>query len=410
MRAFAEVVRLELKALVRSKTVLFLLVAAAVWTLALPSLIRGDGTPDGARELYVHFSLGGVFALLVVSLLASATGSIARERAERRLQLTLVRPVRYAALILGKALAHVAVGAFVLAASAGILAARVDLSRPCSHVVDPILPPLSEAVAKLYEECMADTNTPAVVREAPRATVMRMLTARELDRYEPVAAKTSARWRFPSAGDAMRVRFSGAFSMRPQVFGEFRSDASACAVSNVTRMVADFPLAVADGAEVVFENRGATAVMLRPRRDVHLLRRADAFGWNLLRAGVVLVSVLSLVVAFGLFLGACLGRPVALFVAFVVLAVGEMSPSVIEQYPDELETDVADRIGLVISRTAAAATHPLTADSPLEDLARDVCVEPGRVCRLAFANLVVAPLAFALLGAFFIPRKQDDLA
>lgn len=410
MRAFAEVVRLELKALVRSKTVLFLLVASAAWTLAAPSLLRGDGTPDGARELCVRFSLGGVFALLVVSLLASATGSLARERAERRLQLTLVRPVRYAALVLGKILAHVAVGAFALAASAGLLAARVDLSRPCSHVVAPTLPPLAEAVGRLYEECMADTNTPAVVREAPRATVMRMLAGRELDRYEPVASGTSATWRFPSAGDALRVRFSGAFSMRPQVFGEFRSGESSCVASNVTRMVADFPLAVADGADVVFENRGASAVMLRPRRDVHLLREADSFGMNLVRACVVLVSVLSLVVSFGVFLGACLGRPVALFVAFVVLAVGEMSPSVIEQYPDELETDAVDRIGLVIARTVAAATHPLTADSPLEDLSRDVCVEPSRTARLALANFVAAPLAFALLGAFLIPRKQDDLA
>lgn len=410
MRAFAEVVRLELKALVRSKAVLFLLVASAAWTLATPALVRGDGTPDGARELWVRFSLGGVFALLVVSLLASATGSIARERAERRLQLTLVRPVRYAALVLGKIIAHVAVGAFVLAASAGILAARVDLSRPCSHVVEPTLPPLAEAVGRLYDECMADTNTPAFVREAPRATVMRMLAARELDRYEAVAPGTSATWRFPSAGDALRVRFSGAFSMRPQVFGEFRSGESSCVASNVTRMISDFPLAVADGADVVFENRGASAVMLRPRRDVRLLREADTFGRNLVRACAVLVSILSLVVSFGVFLGACLGRPVALFVAFVVLAVGEMSPSVLEQYPDELETDAVDRVGLAIARTAAAATHPLTAESPLEDLSRDVCVEPSRVARLALANLVAAPIAFALLGAFLIPRKQDDLA
>ena len=87
-----------------------------------------------------------------------------------------------------------------------------------------------------------------------------------------------------------------------------------------------------------------------------------------------------------------------------------MSPSVLEQYPDELETDAVDRVGLAIARTAAAATHPLTAESPLEDLSRDVCVEPSRVARLALANLVAAPIAFALLGAFLIPRKQDDLA
>jgi uncharacterized membrane protein YidH (DUF202 family) len=408
MRAFLEVVRLELKALSRSKTVLFLLVASVAWMLAFPHLVRGDGTVAGARELDVHFSLGGVFALLVVSLLASATGSLARERAEKRLQLTLVRPVARLALVLGKALAHVLVGAFVLAVSCGVLAARTDLSRPCSHVLSPVLPPVRESAERMYALYMASTNTPARIRHAPKAAVMRLLENKENDRYVTIPTNGVARWRFAAPGDAVRIRFTNAFEMRQDVRGALRSGAASLAVSNQTQAVVLIPFR-GEAPELAFENRGAHALMLRPRRDVNVLVTADSFAWNLARAFAALVAILSLVVSAGLLLGAGLGRPVALFVAFVTLAVSEMSPSVVEQYPDELDPDARDRVGLVITRFAASVTRPVSAASPLESLAKDECVEPSRVRALCLANVVALPLLLSLLAAFVLPRKQDDL-
>ena len=110
MRGLLAIVWLELTALVRTRTVAMLAVASVAWMVVFPHLVKGDGTAEGARELTIHFSLGGVFALLVVALLASATASVARERAERRLQLTMVRPVRYIGIVLGKMLAHVLAG------------------------------------------------------------------------------------------------------------------------------------------------------------------------------------------------------------------------------------------------------------------------------------------------------------
>ena len=408
MRAFLEVVRLELKALARSRTVLFLLAASLAWTFAFPRLVRGDGTAEGARELDIHFSLGGVFALLVVSLLASAIGSLARERAAKRLQLSLVRPVGRFALVLGKAAAHVAVGALVLAAACAALATRVDLSAPCRHVLAPALPSVRESAERMYAHYMASTNTSRQVRTAPKATVMRILESREADRYETVGTNETVRWRFAAPGELVRIRFTNPMEMRQAVCGVFRSGAAELAVSNVTQSVLAVPFRGA-AAELSFENRGPGALMFRPRRDVQVLRAADSFLMNLLRAYAVLVSVLALVVSLGLFLGAGLSRPVALFVAFVALAVGEMSPSVVEQYPDELGAGLGDRIGLAITRFAASVTRPVSAFSPLEALAKDECVEPVRVLSLALANLVALPALLALLSALVLPRKQDDL-
>ena len=147
--------------------------------------------------------------------------------------------------------------------------------------------------------------------------------------------------------------------------------------------------------------------MLRPRKDINLLVSADAFGRNLCRAYVALLAILAFIVSVGTFLSAGLGRPVALFVAFVTLIVSEMSPSVVEQYPDELETKTVDRIGLYITRFAAEVTRPVSAAAPLEALAQDECVEPATVVRLAAADFLLVPIFLSLLAALILPRKQD---
>jgi len=199
------------------------------------------------------------------------------------------------------------------------------------------------------------------------------------------------------------------------VRGVFRLGSLEGVVSNVTQAVLTVPLrqkagatASLDDARLTFENRGNFALMLRPRRDINILSAADSFGWNLLRAYLEMVFILSLIVSLGVILSAGLGRPVALFVAIVALIVGEMSPSVIEQYPDELETNVVDRIGLAITRFAANVTKPVSSLSPLGALSRDERIETRDVAWLALSDIVVAPLLAALLASFAMARKQED--
>lgn len=419
MRAFAEILILELKSLVRSKTAAILLVASVAWMAVFPHLVTGDGTADGLRELTIRFSLGGVFALVTLSLLASATGSLARERAARRLQLTMVRPVRFFALALGKIVAHVLLGALVLAVACAILAATGDLARPCRHVLSPRLPTPREEAEEMYDYYMNSPTTPAVVKAARREVILRLLENKAKDRYESVRTNETKRWTFsgfsPCSAATVRLRFTNAYEVRQDVRGEFSICGLQGNVSNFTQAVIHVPLAPraagADGTtnELVFVNHGTSAVMLRPRRDIHLLIAADDFAANLRRAYLVLVAVLALIVSFGVFLSAGLGRPVALFTAFVILAVSEMSPSVVSEYPDQLETDRLDRWGLVIARAASEVTKPVSAASPLEALANDECVEFSSVLRILLSDLLFAPLVLSLLAGFLLPRKQDEL-
>lgn len=416
MLKLLEIFSLEMKSLVRSKTLGLLLVASAAWMLVMPSLVRSDGTADGARELVVRYSLGGVFVLLVIALVASATGTLARERAAKRLQLSMIRPVRYWQIAFGKIAAHVVVGAFVLAVACGILAGRADLTRPCNHMLAPRLPSPREEAKTMYASYMSDPKTPDVVKKAKPEVVLRLLENRAIDHYQVIRTNETASWSFlvPPREEAsrtlsVRLRFTNQYEMRQSVRGTFRLAGAETVISNMTQAILVIPLAgEADGlTELSFTNAGESALMLRPRRDIALMAPADAFGWNLLRAFGVLTALLALVVSFGVFLSAGLSRPVAIFVAFVALAVSEMSPSVLQQYPDELETNRLDRIGLALTRAVSGVVRPISSVSPLEALSKDECVETREMVRVLATDLLAVPLVLSFLAAFLLPRKQD---
>lgn len=173
---------LEATALVRSWTTLILIAASLGWMSAAKFLVVTDATEDGAREMFVRYGLGGVFALLVVAVLAVATGAIASERESRRLQLTLVRPVSGLAIAWGKFLALSAVAAAVLAFPCATLLVSSEFSgRRCSHVYRPLLESPREEALKMYDSYMADPDTPPMVKKAKKAVVLRILEQRAKD-------------------------------------------------------------------------------------------------------------------------------------------------------------------------------------------------------------------------------------
>ena len=411
---------LEVVALVRSWTALMLLVASLGWMFAANFVLVTDATDAGKREMLVLYGLGGVFTLLVVAVLAAATGTIATERESKRLQLTQVRPVSPFAIAWGKFLALVAVAAAILAfPCVTLLVSSEFLERRCSHVYRPLLESPKEEALKMYDVYMADPETPPMVKKAKKPVVLRILEQRAKDHYQTVQTNETASWTFPGLYDwsngnpfvepAARLRLSNTYSMRDDVYGTILANGFFGIVSNITQTAVTVPLRLCrlewNHDVLSFRNMGDKPVMLRPRQDVELLVPADSFAWNLLRSYVVMASILALVAAFGVFLGAGLSRPVALFVAFVMLIVVEMGPSVIEQYPDSLETNAVDRFGLSIVRAVGTCAKPPSALSPLSKLAADDCVEPKDALGTFAADFVLAPLVLSLLAAFVMRRK-----
>ncbi len=413
---------LEFLALIRSRTLLLLTLASIAWMFAVPHLLVGDGTPEGARQMILKYSLGGVATLLSICLLASATGSIARERAAKRLQLTLVRPVHFVTIALAKTAALELVASLVLGLSCLIALACEDPSRACRHVLSPVLPSPRAEAEEMYKSYMESPDTPEAVKKAKKDVVLRLLERRAIDHYQTIPTNSAAEWTFKldekmatkSAAPSVRLRFSNTYNTRDDVSGVLTFNNFTGHFNNITQAILEVPLSPTNETAAVhtltFFNNGHSAVMLRPRADIQVLLPADSFAANLLRAYLEWLGLFALLISFGVFLGAGLGRAPALFTAVVVLLVSEVSPSIIEVYPDELETKRADRIGLVITRFAADATHPLSALAPFTKLAADEAIEWDDLARATAMNMAVFPLLFAFLSAFVMPRKEEGNA
>ena len=408
MKALFEIFRHEIRSLVRSASLPLLVFAAVGWIFLVPHIIHGDGTAAGEREITIAYSLGGAFTLTVLALVASATASFAREREMKRLQLTQIRPVPFFLLALGKLTALVLAGCAVLVLSAAALAFRVDTSVDCRRILKPLLPSPREEAAAMYGVYMADPETPENVKKASKTTVLRILENRAIDHYQTLVTNTPVAWKFAEKGDAVRLRLTNPMELRQEVRGVFRSNGKEVVVSNMTQTVLTVPFENA-GPDLGFENRGGTTLMLRPRKDVEILKTADGFIANSFRAVAMLTAMLALILAFALLLSAGLGRGVAVFTVMAFLFLGVVSPSVVEQYPDELTASLTDRIGLELTRFSAAVTRPVSAYSPIEHLSKDECIEYSELGRAAAVDLVLAPLLLLFLTALILPGKQDGL-
>lgn len=413
------------RTLVRGHVLGLLLLATVLAHVFLPVLVRSNGTEAGWREMLVRVVPGSVFLVTALALVCCACGFFARDRDQSRLALTAVRPASGFSVALGRWLALCSVGALVLLLNAGLTVGRLSSAPACQHHIRPAMPSVAVVARAMLDDYLKDPQTPEAVRKAPRATVLELLANKELDRYDVIAAGKSLRWPFPSDAlenaqkPCLRVRFATAFEMKAPLKGAFGIGAFAAVVTNQTQSVLDVPLQAStspvtavESVEGVsslplsFVNTGTETVMLRPRRDLELLLPADAFGWNLLRASLQMFASLALLSGFGLFLSAALSRPVAVFTALVAISVALMVPSVVEQFPDELGTTFANRLGLGLSRLIRGATALVTEADPIADLATDTCIEWSALAKCLALNAVAFPLAFLSLAAHLIRRKS----
>ena len=423
------IIALELRRLWRTRTAWMLMAASLAWLALVPHLVRSDGTAAGARELLVKYSLGGVFALCAVSLAASGAASLANERESKRLSLARVRPVSRFSLALGRTVALTALGATALALAAAAVAARTGVSRPCSHVLSPVMESARAEAEKMYDIFMADPETPPEAKRAKKSIIMRLLTQRASDNYQSIGPGECAAWTFATPKDrrglAVRLRFTNDFDVRDAVRGPLRFLSHSGSISNITQAVVIVPLCAPDAAggragdaapaadaaqpktaQLTFRNDGVSSLMLRPRKDINLLIAADSFGANILRAYVQLVAALATLLAFAVFLGAGLGRPVAIFTCLAFLFAAFVSDDVLEQYPDSLESDGIDRVGLAITRAVETVSHPVASLHPISSLAADECVESDQTLRVALLDGLLLPLVLALASGFVLSRRE----
>ena len=422
MRAFFAALKVECASLLRSKAAAMLWIACAAWALALPRLVRGDGTAESAFALDMRYTLGTAFALALVAMSAAAAGTLARDREAKRLQLSMVRPSRTAVLALARMAAASACGSVAIAVVCIVLAARCGVSQPCDHAYGPILEDPMAAARRLYDEYSArDPSFRAQAEKAGEYQTLRYLAEYAKTKLQTIPPGESAQWTFPVAPEAddvlgVKVKFIDAFARPGATPGVFRCagrQAETDSTSKTETRIALEPLpgmeTAAAGRQTVlsFTNAGKNALTLSPRNDLRLLSRGDGFGANLLRGWLVLSAVLSTAVSFCVFLGACFGRSVAVFCAMGFLILSVSAPATVEDSLDPLSSTASERMGMSLAVFAEKAVSPLNSFHPVEALESRECVEWSDVARAAAAGYVLHPFLFALLSGLAMRAKRD---
>lgn len=282
-----------------------------------------------------------------------------------------------------------------------------------------MLEPPEKAAQQALEKILADENTPEEIRSAPRYRLLAIFTGNEIDRYAAIQPSSALELPFPNEAAAVhdgvtaRIRFTTQFNSRASVSGVITLGPWSAVVSNSTQAVVEIPLARPpdQGAgwetKLNFRNTGRSMLMLRPRRDVEVLTPADSFVMNMLRASGQMLCVITFLCAFGLFLSAALSRPVAMFTAFALLAVMEIAPAVVAQFPDALDVPFTDLLGLQLSRAVAFVTSPVSDPQPISDLATGTCIEWTALGRAALVDALVAPLVLLTLAACIVRRHAS---
>lgn len=420
MTAFFEILRLELRRLSRTRTVWLLASACVAWMFLMPHIVKSDGTASGEHEMLVKCSLGGVFAILAICLASSGAATLAREREEKRLQLEKTRPAARISLALARMCALSLSGAAIIALCSAILAFKVDTARPCSHVLYPQMESIDIEAARMYDYYMADPETPPEIKATKRATLMRILRQGAMDHYITINTNETASWNFALDGKSslaplsVRLRFTNDFDLRDDVKGVFAIASSSGRIENITQAIVTVPLAAASAEQanppqtLTFTNEGKSTLMLRPRRDIQLLVEADSFAANLVRSAIEIFAMLSAMIGFAVFLGAGLGRSVAVFTMMAFMFVSVASDDVLNQYPDQFETDKVDRIGLAITRAVDFAARPVASLRPVSALAADECIETGELAMALAVDAFMFPVLFALLSALAIELRRQE--
>lgn len=442
LRAIAAVALLSLRAAIRSRVVLVLLLLLAAGVVGLPRLVAGDGTPASDLHIRLRYTLAFGTAVLGLATLWSACAAFAAEIDSRRIELTAVKPVHPLTLWLGRWVGLLVLNALLLAAVvAGVrwqltghgnsaAGAQRGAALLCRTVARPVLPsPEIEARRMLASLQQAGRLQPGF---SP-AAALRQLTLEVRNRYAVIQPGERVSWTFrldqPVAASGrlwLRLRFDTAKESMTDVRGVCRlrrpgDPAWSAEVSlndsilNELELPVSAPrLAGAHVLELEFEDQcppQAAALLIQPRQAVAVLTPAGPFALNLVRVWLAHLALLAALAALGLTLGACFSFPVAAFIASALLIVvlastGEVTAD--EDTPEgaDATSTMMTRISKVIVNSVARITLPVLEPEPLAQAAAGERVPTAELVRLVAWGGLGYPLALALLAAGVLRKRE----
>lgn len=453
MRRILAIAGQTMTAAMRFRLVVAAALLLAVCIVALPFLVRHNGTARMFAQVMLTYNLTVITGLLAFLTLWLACGALASEVESGQLQLVAVKPVARWQLWLGKWLGIVTLNVILLATSLGASWTLLHWrARDLSAEQQTVLRQEVLVARGSLREAPVDLNkdVEALVRERQQkadaadldpAMVVQQVRALARARMETVAPNFRRVWTLdlgPKAADLrdqplhLRALFhsakgidSGLFNM-VWVVGDVASGRFSRLqkqlAAGVTHEFAIPPgLIGADGRlNIECENRGDTTLLFRLDGGLELLYPAGGFTPNLVRGAGVILCWLALLAAVGLAASSLLSFPSAAIVSLSVLYLGLSGGSFSEAVSDgsvfgfDHETNqptarTLDTLLLPLYRVLNLVVNSITVYSPISDLSTGRAVGWDTLFGALAQIVLLTGGLFAAIGIVALTRRQLGL-
>jgi hypothetical protein len=427
--------------------------------VGLPLLIKDDGTARGFTQILLTYTLTAITALLGLSTLWLACGTLARDIEECQIQMVAVKPIARWEIWLGKWLGIVSLDAVLLALSGacvyGLLQWRAHRLPPDQQQVlrDEVLVARGSAREPNFDKTI-DARTDQLLRERLQKNPLDIAGANldEVRRQirENVKAAfqltppgyQSRPWKI-NLGQAsrrlrdqplfLRVKFNtaessykGASATYNGMFQVGIEGKTRFWRSDVVNMSAEtfhefqLPPNLFDEngmLTIVFANLDETAILFPLEDGVEILYRQGGFGLSFARGLGILLCWMALLAALGLASASILSFPVAAFFSlgllFMALCSGTLAGAVeegtIANYNAEKGTkgfSPADPVVIPVFRAALKVIRLAMDFSPVDSLSTGRSVTWTQL-GMAFSQIVILMGGFfGLLGVLLLSRRE----
>jgi hypothetical protein len=453
MQRILAITWLTWKAAFRFRLFLVVAVLLLVSVVALPLLIKDDGTARGFTQILLTYTLSIIAALLGLSTVWLACGTLARDIEECQMQVVAVKPIARWQIWLGKWLGLVSLDAALLAI-AGVSVFFLMQWRATR------LPPAQQQVLR-NEVLVArgsarppnvdreiDTETDRLLRErleknpvsrADLSEVRRQIREQVKAEYQVVPPGYTRSWTvelglarhyLKSQPLYLRIKFNAADKSPSGTFdGLWR-----IGVPQKTQLWASPPMSLApdtfhefqipanlfddDGRlTIAFLNPNETVLLFSTEEGIEVLYREGGFALNYFRGLGIIFCWMALLAAIGLACASCLSFPVAAFVSLALLTIvfssGTMANAVqegtIANYNAEKGTKGFTPADIIVipAFKAVLKVIGLAKDfSPVDSLSTGRSITWAEL-GMAFAQIVLLlGGTFSLFGIYVFHRRE----
>jgi hypothetical protein len=449
MQRILAIASLTWKAAFRFRLFWAILVLLLCAVIALPLLVKDDGTARGFIQILLTYTLGAISALLGISTLWLACGTMARDIEECQMQVVAVKPIARWQIWLGKWLGILLLDAALLAVAGGsvyallawraqrlpadqqrilrneVFVARASLKEPP--------PDLETAVEQAVKERVKDTKLSpeeyqqvrqqvheqfkAGVQIVPPGYVRPWVLDVGLAKAEVNSQPLFLRFKFHAArtnatGTYLGFWQVGATEENPwRALNKYASDTFHELQVPPGHVSADGKLTVA------FLNQDEVAVLFPLEDGFEVLYRESSFTLNYTRGLLIVFFWLALLAALGLAAASLLSFPVAAFctasVMFIFLSSGVLSASIEEGtvfgIGHEGERSAAswiDAVLLLLFKRMLGIINLVNAFSPVDALSTGRSIPWAQVA-LAFGQIVLLVGGILTLAGIVIFSRRE---